>query len=479
MFKRIVVFGMALVALLNSSNSFAQKSEARLSLQQAMQLMHNDNNSLKIASEQLKWAKTERQRLNAFWYPQISAAGAYMHTSNKIEVKESLSQFTDPAVEHIHALDPGEKIITSVLDRIGKASFSVPLIPRNTTSIDAVATLPIFTGGKRIYASKIGKLMIDMAQTNKERVGADQQVLLVETYYSLRLGQEIVAVRQETYYAMERHYQDALKLEANGLINKAERLYFQVNRDEAKRELQAAVKDLSVAQSAFKTLVKMEPSESVRPISTLFINESLPAIDYFKNLINNHNYLVNGIRIQHAIQNKELQIARSGYLPNIEVFGKQTLYSDGVPKNLLPRTMVGVGFAWNLFDGLDREKKISQAKINRYILDIQKDKLVEDLGLAVDKFYNQTQVALDNVTALHTTIEMSQELVRTRQRAFSEGMATSLEVIDAELILSKVRIAALLAYFEFDSGLINLLAVCGIPEAFQDYRLSGKGETNL
>ena len=478
MFKRIFIFAIASIGF-STSSIWAQSSDVRLSLQDAMQLMNADNNSLKIAGEELKWAKNERQRLNAFWYPQLTAAGAYVHTSNKIKVKESLSQFTDPIIDHIHAIDPAEKLITGALEKVGQTSFSVPLLPQNTTSIDAIVTFPIFTGGKRIYASKIGKLMIDMAQINRDRVGAEQQVLLVETYYGLRLAQEIVVVRDETFYAMEKHFQDALKLEANGLINKAERLYFQVNRDEAKRELEVAVKELQVIQNTFKTLVKMSNPESVRPISTLFIHPDLPSLDYFKSLISNQNYLVNGIRVQHSIQEKELKIARSGYIPNIEVFGKQTVYSDGIPKNLVPRTMVGVGFSWNLFDGLDREKKISQAKISRYILDIQKDKLIDDLGLVVDKFYNQTQIALDNVTALKTTIEMSRELVRTRQRAFNEGMATSIEVIDAELILSKVRIAALMAYFEFDSGLINLLAVCGIPDAFHEYRLTGQDETSL
>lgn len=478
MFKRIFIFAIAAIGF-STSPLWAQTSDVRLSLQDAMQLMNADNNSLKIAGEELKWAKNERQRLNAFWYPQLTAAGAYVHTSNKIKVKESLSQFTDPIIDHIHAIDPAEKLITGALEKVGQTSFSVPLLPQNTTSIDAIVTFPIFTGGKRIYASKIGKLMIDMAQINRDRVGAEQQVLLVETYYGLRLAQEIVVVREETFYAMEKHFQDALKLEANGLINKAERLYFQVNRDEAKREFEVAVKELQVIQSTFKTLVKMSNPESVRPISTLFIHPDLPSLDYFKSLISNQNYLVNGIRVQHSIQEKELKIARAGYIPNIEVFGKQTVYSDGIPKNLVPRTMVGVGFSWNLFDGLDREKKISQAKISRYILDIQKDKLIDDLGLVVDKFYNQTQIALDNVTALKTTIEMSRELVRTRQRAFNEGMATSIEVIDAELILSKVRIAALMAYFEFDSGLINLLAVCGIPDAFHEYRLTGQDETSL
>lgn len=111
---------------------------------------------------------------------------------------------------------------------------------------------------------------------NRKQVSADQQVLLVETYFGVRLGQKIVEVRQQTYDALEQHFQNALKLEATGMLTKTERLLFQVNRDEAKRELETAVKDLSVAQNAFKTLVQIETDENILPVSPLFIKR-IPA----------------------------------------------------------------------------------------------------------------------------------------------------------------------------------------------------------
>ena len=120
-----------------------------------------------------------------------------------------------------------------------------------------------------------------------------------------------------------------------------------------------------------------------------------------------------------------------------------------------------------------------KAKINHRILTVEKEKAADDLTLAVDKFYNQTQTALDNVTALQTTVEMSREIVRARHKSFQEDMATPTEVIDAELLLSKVRVAILMAYYQFDTGLINLLAVCGMPESFDQYSRNGKDETSL
>lgn len=462
------------------TSAIAQENKGiELTFEQASLMMKEDNKSLKIADKQVEWAKSERQRMNSFWYPKVTATGAYTHFSNKIEVREPLSTFTDPAKKLIHTIDPNEQLITGLLDKVSKDYLSLSLAPQNLTTVDALITYPIFTGGKRIYASKIGKQMVDVANVAREQVDATQQVLLVEAYYGVRLSQNIVEVRQATYNSMEQHFQNALKLESHGMLTKAERLFFEVNKDEAKRELEVAQKDLSIAQNAFKTLVKVEDERNIIPMSPMFINEGLPSITYFKDLLDNNNYDVKALKIQNDIQKNQIKIANSSYMPNIELIGKQTLLSQGIDKYLVPRSMIGVGFTWNIFDGLDREKKIQQAKIEKSIIEIEQSKAVDDLNLAVDKFYSQTQIAIDNVTALKTTVEMSKELVRTRQKAFLEGMATSTEVIDAELMLSKVRLTSLLAYFQFDIGLINLLSVCGVPETFSKYKDTGIDENYI
>lgn len=383
----------------------AQNPEIELSYEQSAQRLLQENQSLKIAAKEIEWAKNEHQRLNAFWYPSINATGAYVHMSNKIEVKEPLSQFTDPAKDFVHSIIPNDQIISSILDKIGSYSLSFPLTPQNLTTIDANITWPVFTGGKRIYAGKIGRSMVSIAEINREQVHANLQVLLVETYFGLRLGQRVVEVREQTYRSLEKHYQNALKLEANGMINKAERLFVKVNMDEAKRELESAKKDLNVAQNGFKVLIKMDSENDIRPVTPLFINDGLPSVSYFKSLVSDNNYIINQIKLEEYIAENELNIARTGYVPNIALFGKQTLYAHGIEKNLLPRTMIGVGFTWNIFDGLDRERKVRQAKISKQTLELGREKAIDDIRVAIDKFYSQIQNALDNITAFVTTIE--------------------------------------------------------------------------
>ena len=216
-------FSIALLWFLPAFSS-AQTEPMDLSLEQSLTLLRSENKSLRIAGKEVELAKNEHQKLNAFWYPTISAAGAYVHMSNPIEVRQSLNQFTDPAKEYVHSILPNDQFISSLLDKIGQNTLTLPLISQNVTSIDANLTWPIFTGGKRIYAGKIGKKLVSVAEVNREQVSANQQALLIESYFGLRLGQRVVEVKTETYNSLKIHYDQALKLEQQGMINRAERL---------------------------------------------------------------------------------------------------------------------------------------------------------------------------------------------------------------------------------------------------------------
>jgi DNA-binding response OmpR family regulator len=373
-------------------------AQTPLSFEESLHLLNQGNQSLKIADKSIEIAKAERDKLNAFWYPSLQSTGAFVHMSEKIEVKQPLSQFTDPAKDFVHSIIPDDQIISSILDQIGANTLIFPLTPRNLTTVDLSAEWVLFSGGKRFRATNIGRTMVDLARESRAQVSANQQSLLVESYYGLRLAQQIVTVREETYNGLKKHYENALKLEAAGMIDKAGRLFAQVNMDEAKRALEAARKEETVVQSALKVLLnKKDADANIIPTSPLFMNDSLPPKMLFDLSVNSGNYTLNQLQLQQHIAKQEVRIAQSGYLPNIALFGKQTLYSHGIQSNLLPRTMVGIGFTWNLFDGLDREKRVRQSKLTEQTLALGQMKARDDLAVGVDKLYTQLEKAQDNV----------------------------------------------------------------------------------
>ena len=157
--------------------------------------------------------------------------------------------------------------------------------------------------------------------------------------------------------------------------------------------------------------------------------------------------------------------------------GRQNIDAHGVSRFLVPRNMIGVGFTWNIFDGLDREKNIRKAKLSILTLELEREKAIDDLSVGIDKAYSSLQNALDNITALKSTISLSKELLKVREKSFLEGMATSTEVVDARVALSNVQLLYLAAYYQYDLSLMTLLSLSGIPDEFETYKSKGKTES--
>ena len=445
----------------------AQSEKYTLTLQEAAKVLTSQNPTLKMSDKAVSIMRGERQKLNAFWYPILNASGMVVHLSNNVEVKQPLNTYTEPAKEFVQSILPGDKLITSILDQVGSYTLSVPILQQNLTTIDANLSWPVFTGGKRMYASRIGNRMVDLAEVGKVETHALLQTELVETYYALQLANKILEVKEQTFQSLQQHYDHALKLEANGLITKAERLFAEVNRQEAKREWEAAKKEREVAHQALCSLLNMpEDSTDILPVSPLFITGELPDSLYFKNLIPSTNYTISKLRLEESIAENRLRISQSAYLPTIALLGKQTLYAHNLPRNLMPRTLIGIGFTWNLFDGLNREADVRVSRLAKETLALEKEKAKNTLNVMVQELYSKIQEAQDEASTLQTTIAMSEELLRIRRKSFEEGMATSTEVVDAEVMLSKVRIALLLAHYQFDVSLASLCSVCGVPELF-------------
>ena len=450
----------------------AQTEPYALTLQEASQWMSARNPTVRMADKAVGMARGERQKLNAFWYPMLSTTGMYVHLSDKVEVRQPLDKYTEPAKEFVQSVLPGDQLITSILDQVGSYTLTVPIFQRNLTSWDANLSWPIFTGGKRIYASRIGDRMVDIAEVGKAETNALLQTELIETYYALQLAERVVEVRGQTFRSLQQHYDHALKLEANGLITKAERLFAEVNREEAKREWEASKKEREVAHQALCSLLNLPKEEDIQPVSPLFVTSEMPDSLYFKSLLPSTNYTLNRLSLEESIADNNLRISRSAYLPTIALLGKQTLYAHNLPRNLVPRTMIGIGFTWNLFDGLNREASIRISRLAKETVTLEREKAENALDVMVQEIYTQMQKAQDEVSTLRTTIAMSEELLRIRRKSFEEGMATSTEVVDAEVMLAKVRIAMWLAYYQFDVSLASLCSVCGVPELF--WRIMGK-----
>ena len=440
-----------------------------ISINEAIIQMFRTSKTLKVAHTGISIAKQEQNKIGAWWWPQLQANGIYTHFSENIEVHQSLSHYTNPVRNYIHSIFPSESLLTGLLDKVGGYTFAFNLLPQDIAFVGFMAEWTAFSGGKRWYTDKIARSMVDVAEKNSHQVANAEMAALVERYYGLVLAQQTEQVCHHRYEALLKHYQDAQRLESVGMIDKAERLFAQMNMKEAAREWNHAKSVELTAQTSLRQLLGVADSVVLIPSSPLFVDEQLPALSLFTDAMRSNNPALGTLRVEELMARDKLRMDLGGYLPDVVLFGKQTLYARGLPSNLLPRTIIGVGFTWNLFDGLERESQIAQTRLAKQALVWSREEAESELAVAVTELYATLQRTCDEVKVLDASIALNEELVRMRRIAFAEGMATSAEVIDAENALSEVYLARLAAYYAYDVGLANLLALCGMTEEFGEY----------
>ena len=69
--------------------------------------------------------------------------------------------------------------------------------------------------------------------------------------------------------------------------------------------------------------------------------------------------------------------------------------------------------------------------------------------------------AKGRLTSLVKTRELADEALRSQTKAYEAGLATGLDVVDAELALSRLQVADLKAHFDAVVAWLGLLEACG------------------
>ena len=170
-----------------------------------------------------------------------------------------------------------------------------------------------------------------------------------------------------------------------------------------------------------------------------------------------------------------LKVQNANYLPSVALMGTYDVWNYDLSP-YMPHWMVGVGLKWTIFDGLARERNRKSAKLKVSQVAEFEQKASKDIQTGVEKYYQELQMSLEQIKDLETAQEFTEEYFRVRQKAFHEGLATSTDVVDANLALVKVKIERLQAAYQFDVALAKLLEISGLSGKFSEYQTSEKAK---
>jgi outer membrane protein TolC len=467
---KIISLCLLVAVILSSLAIHARAGETALGFAEAWQILLEGNDTLAAAQANLDQAKHKKDAAKDLYLPEVDVSASYMRLDDDVTLSPNDILESMPAGNRLapllEGLGRGYGLSGSALNE----AFTSTIAERNNRSASIRGSWPIYAGGRIDAAQDIARGQEKEAGKKLDISRQEQFEHIARYYFGAVLARQVFMSKGELEEGLKKHLDHALLLEQQGQIAKVERIQAEAACDKAKVERRKAGRDLEIAEIALTRMLKS--SEPVTPSDALFIKDTLPPLGTFleETLADSP-----GLTILKAKQDQAaglVAVEEGKYYPTIALFGNYSLYEeDDLASKMLPDWVVGIGLKLPILERSGRSGNIGAAKSAIRQLEHLQSQTRNDLAVLVEKTYRQAEQAIEEYQGLASSLKLAEETVGLRSKSFRQGLSTSLDVVDAEMFLTGVKIQRAAAIYSYVVALAKLLAVSGRMETFFTYQL--------
>jgi outer membrane protein TolC len=424
-----------------------------LSLEQSISRAVEAGEEIRLARSQVDLATAQVRSARSEAYPQLNAQLGYTRTfassfggGGGISIPDSLKFEPDstlPLAERVQYLE--DRVPSAGLGGLGALFGNLPFGQKNSYTATISGSQPLYSGGRLGAGLRIADRFVASARFTLQEQIADVELQVRTAYYHARLAQEMVGISQaavdqaERFLASERVRQEA------GLGSELDVLRAEVSLANLQPPLISAVSSADVAMLDLKRLVDLPLNQPVKLTTSL----DVPAVLAVSDTVVSAETLARRASIaaeeeQVRIREEQIQIARSQYMPSVNVvfnYGRQLFPTGIFTLNQDWRTdfTAGVTVSVPVFNGNRTAAEVAQARVALNQEQLRLSQLRESVQLEYERARGERERARSSIEARQRTVDQAQRVYDLTVLRYDQGMASQLEVSDARLSLLQAR----------------------------------------
>jgi outer membrane protein TolC len=165
--------------------------------------------------------------------------------------------------------------------------------------------------------------------------------------------------------------------------------------------------------------------------------------------------------LQKDIAKTSLKTAFGSYLPNVFVQGNKlhnNRYSPSARNDEKWEdtwNVVGVA-SLTLFDGLDRESKVEEARDNIEHLEIMEAQIKDNLELQIRHNFMQLQETIAIRTSTLTNVDLAERSLKMANDQYVAGQLNSIDVLNTQLMLNQAKNSLAKAFYNHEIIVVQI-----------------------
>ena len=447
--KKAFIYTITVFALLCLVSYYAigQTPSRKLSLKEALSLAIANNREIKINSLDVDRAQQQTLIAKSQGLPVAGVSGQVAH------------YFNAPAFFGFGSAPSGDSKIP--YGRFGG---------KDQVSATAYIVQPVYNAGIKpgvVYAKlqeRESKLLVSGKQT-------DIAALLKQTYIQILVLHERIRLQNESLQRNEKALADARSLLAQGRALRVDTLRAYTSVKNLEPDLLQLTYAIEVGKQQLKTLLGIDTPEDIELSDSLALPEVTAIVseeEVYGQAKQNRPDL-QALELQQQLHDQQIKLAAATMKPVVSVTGQYQIQSQANSFNYFnayyPSTpFVGAMVTVPIFNGNSNKAKVKQAKIEKEQSIVHTKDVYEQLKAEVKQVVanlRETAARIQTRANVRETALLSYDITQYR---YAKGVASRLELTDAELSLTAAQSNYLEAVYDYLAARIALDRTMGKVE---------------
>ncbi len=287
--------------------------------------------------------------------------------------------------------------------------------------------------GQYIVGIQTAKLARLISEQNLEFNELNVKEAVINAYYLVLITEESLDILQGNLDNLEETLEQTRNLYRTGMAEKTDVDQIRITVSQLVNSRNALERNLELNYNMLRFQLGLEANVGLRLTDNLqsLFDEMQPetAVTLPFSMENNATYQI--MKTQEEINKKLLSLEKWNFAPTLAGFYNYNakILTTGFDMN--PNHLAGLSLAVPIFSSGMRKARVDQARIDYDMAQRNRDILEDQLMLQEKQFKYNLQSSLENLYTQSENVEVAQSVYDSYRRKFEQGMATSLELTQA------------------------------------------------
>jgi len=383
-----------------------------LTIDRAVQLAVDGNESLKVDQERLRESQAHVSGAKAAFLPSLNLNFLYTPTQASPLLKIPAGVF-----------GPNEQTFRANLTRENVMRFDI--------------SQPLYTGGRlsNAYAAQAAGEEASRLDLERSRQGLILQVY--ESFYAALMNEQGVRVNEEGVTIAQKHLDLAKARFEAGSAARLDVLRAEVELSNAKAKLIRARSDTDVAYQRLRTLLSLSPGEPLQLTGSLDEIPNVPSAAVIETALGSRPD-IRSLGQQREAAQRLVSLANAELKPIVGFSGNYQYQEDGLSSLLQGSSrsyQFGLNFTVPLFNAPTVAAKRGAAAAQVKQAEHAMNAALDNARLDVASASRELDAAREIVTTEQKAVEMAREGLTIAEVSYENGVITATELNDARLSL--------------------------------------------